>query len=124
MIDQLAIDAYNTRIRATISDLAKLTTAQKDAVKNHGSKAEALLANHDLVQFIHQSRFEMTDAISNISGHSEEDNNRRVALANQLSGLDSFVATLQRAVYMKNRVVADTEATPASKESTKMVYTP
>lgn len=125
MINQDAIEAYNNRIRATAADLGRMTTAQLDAVKNHGSRAEALLSNHDLVQFIHQSRFEITDAISNINGHSAEDNNRRVALSNQLSGIDSFVAVLQRAVYMKNRAVREQEGPrSAPRDTTKEVYQP
>jgi len=43
--------------------------------------------------------------LTQITGHTQDDNSRRIALSNQLAGLDSFVATLQRAVYLKNRVV-------------------
>jgi hypothetical protein len=41
-----------------------------------------------------------------ITGHSEDDNRTRVALANYLSGIDGFVTSLRRAVYNKNKVVA------------------
>ena len=125
MIDQTAIDAYNSRITATISTLDRMTPAQQDSVKNHGSKAEALLKNHDLVQFIHQFRFEVADSIAAVSGHDPESNARRVALSNQLSGMDAFVASLQRAVYMKNRVVSQQDGPrSAPREQTKEVYTP
>lgn len=125
MITAEATEAYNTRIRATTADLRGLTTAQQDAVKNQGSRAEALLKNHDLVQFIHQFRFEVCDVIAGITAHDADSNCRRVALANQLSGIDAFVATLQRAVYMKNRVVNEQEA-PASvpRDATKETYRP
>tara|TARA_B110000503_G_C6838787_1_gene285942 strand:+ start:50 stop:427 length:378 start_codon:yes stop_codon:yes gene_type:complete len=125
MIDEQAIAAYNNRITATIGQLNRMTTAQQDAAKNHGSKAEALLANHDMVMFIHQFRFEVADAIAAIAAHDPESNARRVALGNQLSGIDAFIATLQRAVYMKNRVVSEQE-TPRSapRETTKEVYQP
>jgi len=125
MIQEEAIQAYNNRVRATLSDLRGLTPAQADAVKNQGSKAEALLKNADLVQFIHQFRFEVTDALAGISGHDTDSNARRVALSNHLSGIDSFVASLQRAVYMKNRVVSEQEG-PAStpRDATKEIYQP
>ena len=94
-------------------------------MKNHGSKAEALLANHDLVQFIHQFRFEVADSIAAITGHDPDSNSRRVALGNQLSGIDAFVASLQRAVYMKNRVVSEQEGPrSAPGDTTKEVYKP
>jgi hypothetical protein len=43
--------------------------------------------------------------MASITGHTPDDNARRVALTNQLAGMESFVATLKRAVYLKNRVV-------------------
>lgn len=109
MIDAAATQAYNSRVRATVADLDRLTTSQADAVKNHGSRAEALLANADLVQFIHQYRFEVCDAIAGITAHDPDSNARRIALANHLAGMDAFIATLQRAVYMKDRVVKTQE---------------
>lgn len=126
MIDDTAIEAYNARITATLNDIAKMTAAQRDRVKNHGSKAEALLKNADLVMFIHQFRFEVADALAGISGHDPDSNNRRVALSNHLSGIDSFIATLQRAVYMKNRVVSAAEEGPHAGHPTvtKEVYKP
>lgn len=123
MIQEEAILAYNNRIRATITDLGRLSPGQQDAVRQHGSRAEALLANPDLVMFIHQWRFETTDAIAGITLHDPDSNARRVALANQLAGVDSFVAALQRAVYMKNRVVGQQEApAPHPRSPEKEVY--
>lgn len=125
MIHEDTIEAYNTRITATLSDLRSLTPAQADAVKNHGSKAEALLKNHDLVMFIHQFRFETTDALASITAHDPDSNARRVALSNHLTGIDAFVATLQRAVYLKNRVVSEQEGpVSAPRDITKEVYKP
>ena len=57
---------------------------------------------------------EVADALSAINGYTEEDNHRRVALSNQLRGIDQFIATLQRAVYMKNRVVTQQQEGPAT----------
>lgn len=125
MINEQAIAAYNNRITATVGQLNQLTAAQKDAVKLHGSRAETLLSNHDLVMFIHQFRFELADLIAGIAGHDSDSNARRIALGNQLSGIDAFIATLQRAAYMKNRVVSEQE-TPRSapRDTTKEVYQP
>lgn len=113
MIEDLAIDSYNHRLTANIGDLQKLTASQKDAVKAHGSKAEALLLNKDVAMFIHQAKFDIMDQLSAIRGYTEEDNTRRVALSNQLAGIDSFITGLQRAVYMKNRVVNPVPEGPA-----------
>lgn len=125
MIDQDAINAYNSRITGTVATLSRLSPSQQDHVKAHGSRAEALLKNHDLVQFIHQFRFEVTDAIAGIQAHDTDSNARRVALSNQLSGMDAFVASLQRAVYMKNRVVSEQEGPrSAPRDPNKEVYTP
>jgi hypothetical protein len=88
-----------------------MTPAQQDRVKAHGSRAEALLKNPDFAMFIHQYKFELNDEAAAIQNHAAEDNSRRVAIANRLSGIDGFVASLQRAVYLKNRVV--TLQTPA-----------
>jgi len=125
MINEQAIEAYNSRITATMNTIGKMTASQQDAVKNHGSRAEALLKNHDLVQFIHQFRFETADQLAAITGHDPDSNARRVALSNHLSGIDLFVASLQRAVYMKNRVVSEQEGPrSAPRDQTKEVYTP
>lgn len=125
MIDSDAIAAYNNRITATVSNIGRMTASQQDAVKQQGSRAEALLKNHDLVQFIHQYRFETADQIAAITAHDPDSNARRIALSNYLSGMDAFVASLQRAVYMKNRVVSEQEG-PASAPvvKTKEVYQP
>ena len=125
MINEDAIEAYNRRLTVNIGDLAKLTPARQDAVKAHGGRAEALLKNQDLAMFIHQYKFEVTDTLASISGHDPDSNARRVALSNHLSGIDQFVASLQRAVYMKNRVVSQQEGpalTPT--DPLKEVYKP
>jgi hypothetical protein len=47
----------------------------------------------------------LCDALSEIAGHTDTDDRKRVAISNQIAGVDGFVALLQRAVYFKNRVV-------------------
>jgi len=104
MISQEAVDAYNSRLTVDLSQLSKLTTSQKDQVRHYGSQAEALLTNKNLAMFVHHFKFSIADELANIGGHAADDNAKRVALTNQLTGIDSFVNSLKRAVYLKNRV--------------------
>ena len=105
MITEEAVDAYNKRLTIDTSNPRKLTPSQRDAVKQYGSLAEALMKNRDLAMFIHHFKFEVNDAMANIRTHTVEANAERVALANQLSGIDSFINTLKSAVYKKNVMV-------------------
>ena len=106
MLTPEAIEAFNSRLTVNVNTIKEMTASQLDRVKAHGSSAEALLKNKDLALFVHQWKFEVLDQLTAISGHSADDNARRIALNNQLAGIDSFVASLQRAVYMKNRAVS------------------
>ena len=105
MISEEAVDAYNKRLTIDTSNPKRLTPSQRDAVKQYGSLAEALIKNRDLAMFIHHFKFEINDAMANIRSHSEEANAERIALANQLSGIDSFINTLKSAVYKKNVLI-------------------
>lgn len=111
MIDPAVIEAFNNKPKVNVSNISKLTPAERDRVMTHGSNAENLLKNKDFAQFVHQFKFELADELSAIKGHTQEDNNKRVAIANQLVGIEGFVASLQRAVYMKSRVVTPEEPT-------------
>ena len=113
MISQEAIEAYNTRLTVDTSNVKKLTPSQRDTVKHYGSQAEALLKNRDLAMFIHHYKFEITDSLANLTGHSPDDNAVRIALANNLAGVDGFVTSLKRAIYNKNKVV-QFEQTPVT----------
>jgi hypothetical protein len=106
MIDNDVIDAFNARPKVDLNNTKKMTPSQLDRVKTYGTSAENLLVNKDFVQFIHHYKFEVADALSGVSGYTEEDNQKRIALSNHLTGIDSFIATLQRARYYKNRVVS------------------
>lgn len=111
MISEEAVDAYNRRLTIDTSNVKKLTPAQRDAVKTYGSTAENLIKNRDLAMFIHHFRFEVNEAMANIRTHTAEANAERIALANQLSGIDAFVNTLKSAVYKKNQMIK-AEQTP------------
>jgi uncharacterized protein YwqG len=110
MINEDAVNAFNNRLTANLNNIKTMTPAQLDRVKDIGSRAENLLKNKDFAQFVHSFKFEICDSLVDIKDHTAENNANRVALSNQLSGIDSFIASLQRAVYLKNRVV--TQQTP------------
>lgn len=104
MINDDTVDFYNTRLTVDMSQPSKLTPSQMDRVRHYGSQAEALLKNRDLAMFIHHFKFSLADEIASIRSHTVDDNARRVALSNELAGIDNFVNSLKKAVYYKNRV--------------------
>jgi hypothetical protein len=105
MINEEAIAAYNNRLTANLNNIKTMSTSQQDRVKVIGSGAENLLNNKDFAQFIHSFKFEKCDELISIKGHTEVDNAMRIAIGNQLIGIDDFVASLQKAVFIKNKVV-------------------
>ena len=111
MISEEAIEAYNSRLTVDTSNIKRLTPSQRDVVKNYGSQAEALLKNRDFAMFVHHYKFEISDALANLTGHTQDDNATRIALANNLSGIDGFVTSLKRAIYNRNKVIK-AEQTP------------
>jgi len=111
MIDDDVVTAYNTRMTVDFNNFKKFTPAQRDQVKQYGSEAEALLKNRELALFVHHFKFGLSDTLLTIAGHADQDNAHRVAIANQLTGIDAFIGSLKRAVLMKNRVL-EWEARP------------
>lgn len=106
MIDQQTIDAFNARPRVDLNTIKKMSAAELDRVKTWGTSAENLLKNRDFAMFVHQFKFEMTDALTEIRTHTQDDNTTRIAVANQLAGIEQFTSMLRRAVYFKDRVVS------------------
>jgi len=104
MIQNETIDFYNSRLTVDMSQPSKLTASQKDQVKHYGSLAENLLKNKELAMFVHHFKFSLADELASIRSHQQDDNARRIALSNELAGIDNFVNSLKRAVYLKNRV--------------------
>lgn len=104
MINENSIEFYNTRLTFDYAKVKDLTPAQKDRIRNYGSQAESLMKNKDLAMFIHHFKFEVADQLAGIRGHSPEDNLQRIALSNELTGIDNFVNSLKRAVYLKTKV--------------------
>ena len=111
MIEDSTIEAFNTRLTVDFNNYKKFTPAQRDQVKKYGSDAEALLKNRELALFVHHFKFTLSDILLTIASHSDEANAHRVAVANQLTGIDAFIGSLKRAVMMKNRVI-EWEAAP------------
>tara|TARA_R110002126_G_scaffold89738_1_gene214249 strand:+ start:204 stop:545 length:342 start_codon:yes stop_codon:yes gene_type:complete len=113
MIQNETVDFYNSRLTVDVSQPSKLTTSQKDQVRHYGSLAEALLKNRDLAMFVHHFKFSLADELASIRSHQPDDNARRVAISNELTGIDDFVNSLKRAVYLKNRI-GNTEQVPTT----------
>ena len=106
MIEQTVIDAFNARQTVDLNNIKKMTPEQMDRVVKNGVAAEGIMRNRDFAQFVHQYKFEVCDALTDVVGHTAEDNNRRVALSNQLAGIDGFISTLKRAAFFKQKVVS------------------
>jgi hypothetical protein len=104
MINEDVVSAYNSRLTVDLSQISKLTTSQQDQVRHYGSLAENLLKNKDLAMFVHHFKFSLADELANIRGHQPDDNARRIAIGNELAGIDNFVSSLKRAVYYKTRL--------------------
>lgn len=113
MLKPEAVEAFNARLKIDPNSIKKMSPSQLDAVKAWGSRAEALLTNRDLAQFIHEYKFDLADQLADIVGHGPDDNTRRIAIANKLSGVDDFINTLKRAMYYKNTVVSRQAEGPA-----------
>lgn len=111
MINDETIEFYNNRLTVDLSNIKKLTPAQQDRVRHYGSQAEQLLKSKDLAMFVHHFKFELADQLANIRGHSTDDDKQRVALCNELAGIDSFITSLKRAVYLKSKL-GNTEVVP------------
>jgi len=105
MIDDATIQAFNTRLTVDFNNYKKFTPAQRDQAKQYGSDAEALLKNRELALFVHHFKFTLSDILLTIVSHSDEANAHRVAVANQLTGIDAFIGSLKQAVFMRNRIL-------------------
>jgi hypothetical protein len=104
MINEDTIEHYNSRLTVDLGQLSKLSPSQQDKVRHYGSQAETLLKNKELALFIHHFKFSLADELAAIRSHTPDDNTRRIAISNELAGIDNFVNSLKRAVYLKNRI--------------------
>jgi len=106
IINDDVIDAFNKRVIVDPNNIKTMTPSQLDRVKELGSQAENLMRNKDFAYFVHVFKFDRIDVLAELTGHAVDDNAQRVAISNQLAGIDEFVKSLKRAVYYKNRVVS------------------
>jgi hypothetical protein len=109
MINDNTVEFYNSRLTVDLSSMKNLKPEQADRVRHYGTQAENLLKNKDLAMFIHHYKFEVADQLADMRGHTAVDDAQRVALSNQLVGIDSFVSSLKRAAYLKARLVSNNE---------------
>lgn len=105
MIENDVFEAFNNRL-VSVTEISKLNVQQADRVKQMGSAAENLLKNRDFVLFIRQFQLETMDQMNDTTGHSVDDNAKRIALANHFNAIDGFINLLKRQVVLKNRVVS------------------
>jgi hypothetical protein len=104
MINEETIEHYNSRLTVDLGQMKSMTPAQQDRVRHYGSQAEALLKNRDLAMFVHHFKFSLADELAGMRGNTLDDNASRIAISHQLAGIDNFVSSLKRAVYLKNRI--------------------
>lgn len=104
MITEQSIENYNNRLTLDVNKIKSMSASQLDQVRHYGSQAETLLKNRELAMFIHHYKFSIADELANIRGYTEQDNQQRVALSHQLVGIDDFINSLKKAVYIKNRI--------------------
>lgn len=104
MINDASVEFYNNRLTIDYTKLKDLSTSQKDRIRHYGGQAEQLLKNKDLAMFVHHYKFELADNLASIRGYGSDDNAQRVAIAHELSGIDNFVNSLKKAVYLKNKL--------------------
>jgi hypothetical protein len=104
MINDNTVEFYNSRLTIDLSSIKNLKPEQTDKVRHYGSLAENLLKNKDLAMFIHHFKFEVADQLADMRGHTPTDDVQRIALCNQLVGIDNFVSSLKRSAYLKNRI--------------------
>jgi hypothetical protein len=106
IINDDVVEAFNKRLNVDPNNIKTMTPSQLDRVKEIGTQAENLMKNRDFAYFVHTFKFDRIDVLTELGGHTADQNAERIAIANQLSGLDEFIKSLKRAVYYKNRVVS------------------
>ena len=95
--------AHNSR--NTLTNVGKLSVEQQDRAIATGNEADRLLNDANFALFINSFKFDLIDELGGLSSHSDEINNKRIGLSNQLSGVERFVEYLQRASLLKDRLV-------------------
>ena len=103
MLTPQQIEALNSKISTL--NYKNFTVEEQDRAIRWGNDAEQLLDNNSFAVFITSFKLDVVDELSNISSYTDELNNKRLALSNQISGIDRFVESLKSSVALKNRLV-------------------
>ena len=103
MLTELQISAHNSRVSSI--NLNKMTVDEQSRHVAHGGTAERILADQELAKFIVAVKFDIMDELGGLSTHTEDSNNKRIALGNQIAGLDRLIDTLKSAVTTKDRIL-------------------
>ena len=103
MLTPEQVMAHNSR--TSITNVSKLSTEQQDRAIATGNEADRLLSDANFALFINSFKFDLIDELGGLSSHTDEINNKRIGLSNQLSGVERFVEYLQRASLLKDRLV-------------------
>lgn len=104
MINEDSIAYFNSRLTVDLNQLKKMSSSQLDQVRTYGSQAEAMLKNREFAMFVHHYKFQLADELTAVRGHQLEDDRQRVAISQQLVGIDEFINMLKKAVYFKSRI--------------------
>ena len=81
------------------------SAGQLDDYENKIRYAEGLLKDAEFARLMLVITNEITNTMKDIQGHTQEDNNRRIALANQLTGVYMLTDKLQTYINRKQSVV-------------------
>lgn len=85
--------------------IAKMSPSEQDKVKVTGSLAENLINNVDLQTFVSGFKKTLYKDLTAIQGFTEEHNAKRLAITQQIVGIEGFVDYLMKQVERKNKVV-------------------
>ena len=88
-----------------VNGLKNATASELDEAESLIRYAEILLNDAMFKKFMRSVNNEIINEIMSITGHSVDDNARRVALNNQLTGINKVVDKLQGVAKTKQRLV-------------------
>jgi len=87
------------------NNIAKLSASEQDKIKVRGSLAENLINNVDLQTFVIDYKKTLYKELTAIQGYTNEHDAKRLAITQQIVGIEGFVDYLAKQVDNKNKVV-------------------
>tara|TARA_R110000772_G_scaffold268708_1_gene397803 strand:- start:516 stop:827 length:312 start_codon:yes stop_codon:yes gene_type:complete len=88
-----------------VNGLKGATAGELDDAETLIRYAESLLGDPQFKKFVRSVNNSIINEVMNIKGHTQDDNNRRVALNNQLTGINKVVEKLQDTVKVREKLV-------------------